>query len=116
LQDTLSVAHRLSRETGYDHVVRAENVSDGIFRVFFVQNSQKNSRLGIIIGKKTVSGAADRNRIKRIIRETFRQHNIKQNNLDVVVLVRRPFPQAASTQAANLIMLFNRIENRCAEF
>ena len=63
-----------------------------------------------------IAGAVGRNHAKRIIRETFRQHSIKQNNLDVVVLVRRPFPQAASTQAANLIMLFNRIENRCAEF
>jgi ribonuclease P protein component len=103
----------LLRENGFDHVVRAESISDRHFKVFFVRNGQKNAKLGIMVGKKTLSGAVDRNRVKRIIREAFRQHGIKQCKFDVVVMVRRGDPHGAS--AGNLKTLFSRIENRCAE-
>ncbi|HEU0219413.1 MAG TPA: ribonuclease P protein component [Gallionella sp.] len=104
------------RENGFDHVVHAENVSDRQFKIFFARNGKKNARLGIIVGKKTLSGAADRNRVKRIIREAFRQHSIKQCKLDLVVMVRRADPQERGIQAGNLKMLFSRVENRCAEW
>ena len=110
-----TVAHRLLRETGFDHVVHAENIADRQFKVFFVRNGKKNARLGIIVGKKTLPGAVDRNRVKRIIREAFRQHGIKQCKLDLVVMVRRADPQECGTQTGNLKMLFSRIENKCAE-
>ncbi|MDO8464851.1 MAG: ribonuclease P protein component [Gallionella sp.] len=108
-----TAAHRLLRENGFDHAVRAESISDRHFKVFFAHNGQKNARLGIMVGKKTLSGSVDRNRVKRIIREAFRQHGIKQCKFDVVVMVRRTDPHGAS--AVNLKMLFSRIENRCAE-
>lgn len=110
-----TAAHRLLRENGFDHVVRAASLSDRNFKVFFVHNNEKNARLGIILGKRTLSGAVDRNRVKRTIREAFRQHGIKRRKLDLVVMVRRIDPQECSTQAGNLNMLFSRVENRCAE-
>jgi len=110
-----TAAHRLLRENSFDHVIRAENLSDRYFKIFFVSNGKKNARLGIIVGKKTLPGAAARNREKRIIREAFRQHNIKLCKLDLVVMVRRAYPREGSTQADNLKALFRRIENRCAE-
>lgn len=115
LSAKFTVAHRLLRENGFDHVVRAENISDRHFKIFFARNTKINARLGMIVGKKSISGAADRNRVKRIIREVFRQHNIKQRKLDLVVMVRRADFQGCSSQAGNLKMLFSRIENRCAE-
>lgn len=111
----LTAAHRLLRNNGFDHVVRAENLSDRNFKIFFARNGKKNARLGIIVGKKTLSGAVDRNHVKRIIREAFRQHGIKQCKLDLVVMVRRAGPQEYGTQAGDLKMLFSRVENRCAE-
>lgn len=116
LSAKLTAAHRLLREDGYDHVVHAENISDRHFKVFFVCNGKKNARLGMIVGKKTLSGAADRNRVKRIIREAFRQHSIKLCGLDLVVMVRHAYPQDGGAQVGNLKMLFSRVENRCAEF
>ena len=90
-------------------------MADRHFKIFFERNDKKNARLGIIVGKKTLSGAADRNCVKRIIREAFRQHNIKLCKLDLVVMVRRAYSIKCSTQAGDLKMLFSRIENRCAE-
>ncbi len=115
LSAKFTAAHRLTRENGFDHVVRAENISDRYFKIFFLCNGKENARLGIVVGKKTLPGAADRNLIKRIIREAFRQHSIKLRKLDVVVMMRRADPQERDIQAGNLKMLFSRVENRCAE-
>lgn len=115
LSAEFTAAHRLLREDGFDHVMRAENMADKDFKIFFVRNDKRNARLGMVVAKKTLSGAADRNRVKRIIREAFRQHSIKQCKLDVVVMARRAYPQESGVQAGNLKMLFSRVENRCAE-
>lgn len=110
-----TVAHRLLREDGFFHVVRCESVADKQFKVFFAHNSRENARLGIIASKKKLPGAVDRNRIKRIIREVFRQHNIKARKLDLVVMVRRIYPLKSRAQSDSLKMLFSQVENRCAE-
>jgi len=111
---TFTAAHRLLRENGFDHVVCAESISDRYFRIFFVRNGEKNARLGMIVAKKTLAHSTDRNRIKRVIREAFRQHSIKRCSLDMVVMVRRADLQGG-VQADNLKILLNRVESRCAE-
>jgi ribonuclease P protein component len=115
LSAKLTATHRLLRENGFDHVVRAESISDRNFKVFFVRNGKKNARFGMIVGKKTLALATDRNRMKRVIREAFRQHSIKLCGLDLVVMLRRNDPQEGGVQIGNLKMLFNRVESRCAE-
>ena len=56
-------------------------------------NSCKNNRLGLAIAKKRVKLAVQRNRIKRIIRESFRlnQHNLPP--IDMVVMVKSGIDQ-----------------------
>jgi len=44
------------------------------------------ARLGLIISKKVAKQAVRRNRLKRIIRESFRQHGDVLAGLDVVVI------------------------------
>ena len=51
-------------------------------------NRQSQHRLGIVIAKKHVRQAVQRNRIKRIIREFFRCCSPTEKNLDVIVLAR----------------------------
>lgn len=45
-------------------------------------------RLGLIISKKSIKRAVDRNRIKRTIRESFRLCQSRLNGLDVVIMSR----------------------------
>ncbi|NLY59552.1 MAG: ribonuclease P protein component [Gammaproteobacteria bacterium] len=52
-------------------------------------NSLTHARLGLVIAKKNVRRAVDRNRIKRIARESFRHQRADLDNLDIVVLARR---------------------------
>ena len=45
-------------------------------------------RLGLAVAKRHVRRAVDRNRLKRVIRESFRAHQHTLGGIDVVVLVR----------------------------
>jgi ribonuclease P protein component len=58
-----------------------------------IPNQQTKPRLGLIIAKKNIKLANQRNRIKRIMRESYRlnQHNIA--GLDIIVLARRDLDQ-----------------------
>lgn len=46
-------------------------------------------RLGLVIAKKNIRFAVDRNRMKRLIRETFRVKQHQLAGLDVIVLARK---------------------------
>ncbi len=52
-------------------------------------NQTDSARLGLVIAKKNIRHAVDRNRVKRLIRESFRQHQHQLAGLDVIVLARR---------------------------
>lgn len=60
-------------------------------------------RLGLVIAKKNVRLAVQRNRIKRHIRESFRlkQHNMP--NIDAIVLARRGIDKLSDEQQAALL-------------
>ena len=47
---------------------------------------QPNSRLGIVVAKKKVRRAHERNRVKRLARENFRLHQQQLDQLDIVVM------------------------------
>ena len=71
-----------------------KNVFDGaLFKVhqphflFLAKFSeQPNSRLGIVVAKKKVRRAHERNRVKRLARESFRLHQQQLDQLDIVVM------------------------------
>lgn len=56
-------------------------------------NSKPRHRLGLVIAKKNVRLAAQRNRIKRIAREVFRNLPDTEPSLDVILLARRGLDQ-----------------------
>lgn len=62
--------------------------SSRYFTVLAAPNEVKNARLGIIVAKRNVARAIDRNRIRRLIREQFRNSQSKLMGLDIVVLAR----------------------------
>lgn len=52
-------------------------------------NQLEHPRLGLVIGKKNVKLAVDRNRIKRQFRESFRQQQAGLPGVDIVLVARR---------------------------
>lgn len=53
------------------------------------QNSLNLPRLGLVIAKKHIRLAVARNRVKRLIRETFRTKQQQLPGIDVIVLARK---------------------------
>lgn len=66
-------------------------------------NGLERPRLGLVIGKKNIRLAVQRNRIKRRIRESFRlqQHNLP--NVDVIVLARSQLDQLSDDRLQALL-------------
>jgi len=52
-------------------------------------NGLGHSRIGLVIPKKVVRCAVSRNRIKRVVRDTFRLRMVESTALDIVFLARR---------------------------
>lgn len=61
---------------------------DSILTVLARPNGLDRSRLGLAISKKHAPRAVDRNRIKRIVRESFMHHQPFETAVDTVILNR----------------------------
>ena len=61
------------------------------------ENEQGKARLGLAVSKKHCRQATARNRIKRIVRESFRGHQTMLAGLDVVVM-NQPDAKIASNR------------------
>ncbi len=65
-------------------------------------NGTATSRLGLVIGKKNVPTALARNKVKRVVRETFRLTDLPVA-VDLVFLARKDLGKLSSTELATLI-------------
>ena len=68
------------------------------FLILAVSNEGGAKRLGMVIAKKNVAKAVQRNRIKRQIRESFRKARHRIEPLDVVVLARKDVDKLRNPQ------------------
>jgi len=81
--------HRLVKAEDFQYVFeKAQKSADTYLTVLARQNQHGHARLGLAISKKSLRKAADRNRIKRLIRESFRLQSRSLGNLDIVVMAR----------------------------
>ena len=63
--------------------------ADSLYTVLASPNELSSPRLGVIVSKKNVAKASARNRLKRIVRESFRTHKHMINAFDVVVICKQ---------------------------
>jgi ribonuclease P protein component len=72
----------LRRSSEFRNVYQNGKRYDGsLITAFVLPNDQTNHRLGITVSRKTASRAVDRNRAKRLLRETFR---LNKDSLDLL--------------------------------
>lgn len=96
---TFSRAMRMNNPRDFSRVFRqAKRVSGRGLTILTVENSAEHPRLGLAIAKKHIKFANRRNRLKRIIRESFRQHQSDFANIDIVVLTRPDVIKRSSTE------------------
>ncbi|WP_040481778.1 ribonuclease P protein component [Luminiphilus syltensis] len=65
-------------------------------------NDLTQSRLGLVVAKKHVRLAHERNRVKRLVREHFRQHPL-QTPLDVIFLARKGLAELSNREIETLL-------------
>jgi ribonuclease P protein component len=64
-------------------------VSHRKFLMLACPNELGRARLGLVIGKKNIRLAVNRNRVKRLARETFRHQQGNLPAIDIIFLARR---------------------------
>ena len=80
---------RLLKASEFKYVFsRPLKVGNAYLSVLARPNGLKHARLGMTVPKRQVAKAVARNRIKRLVRESFRYSQLRREGLDVVVLVR----------------------------
>ncbi len=88
---------RLTDRAAYDRVFKkARRSRDKCFTVLARRSGKAPARLGLAIAKKHCRKASARNRIKRLVRESFRHHQAELFGIDLVVM-----NQPAATLASN---------------
>lgn len=62
--------------------------------LYIKSNSLGHPRIGISIGRKAAAKSVDRNRIKRLLRESFRTNKTDFNENDIIVVVKNNISQS----------------------
>ena len=96
-------ARRLLRKKQFDDVLRRASfrAGRGPLRLAALDNDLGLARLGLVVGKRMLRRAVDRNRAKRVIRESFRQAG-GLPAMDIVVRVAAPAAKVTATDADRL--------------
>lgn len=77
-------------------------------------NLLHHPRLGITLSKKRLKRAHERNRVKRIIRESFRYHQHQLPAVDIVVVGKNGLDQLSNAELFTLLeKLWKKIIQRC---
>jgi ribonuclease P protein component len=113
---TFSARQRLRTQAEFEHVYKSgQRFGQSCFQVTACGNTHGFPRLGLSIAARSVGNAVARNRIRRVVRETFRlaQHDLPA--VDIVVAARSA-ARAASSAAlrGDLEQALSAVRVKCA--
>lgn len=96
-KEGFSRRHRFAQRGSFGPVLRSPRKIRGRLAVVHaVTGAGLASRLGIALTRRLVPSSLERNRVKRIVREVFRRHAVKDAGLDCVVTLRGRFDPATA--------------------
>jgi len=98
-------AYRLHHKPEFDVLYReGRRCSDSFFLALARSNSLTHPRLGLSVPVKAIGNAVNRNRVKRVIRESFRVNIQRMPSIDIVINARAP------AKAAPNVVLMQSLE------
>jgi len=109
---------RLTEALDYEQVFKRcrYRLNDRRFTLLAHANREGRPRLGLVVSKKVARNAVARNRIKRVIRESFRHWQTRLDALDIVILGRAGvITQPNQALDAALGKLWTQLIEKCAD-
>ncbi|XOV90748.1 MAG: ribonuclease P protein component [Pseudomonadota bacterium] len=90
--------NRLLTKADFDRVFAAAEFrfSRPPFLLLAASNPTSSGRIGTVVSKKVAGTAVNRNRIRRVIKESFRQR-CHEGKIDIVVVARPPARDAVNS-------------------
>jgi len=106
---------RLLTRRDFDRVfAQPSRSADDCFTVLARPNDGDGPRLGLAIARKHARAAVARNRIKRLVRESFRHHRDVLGPLDLVVMGRQGVDRRDNAELrASLDRHWKRLHEKC---
>jgi len=80
-----------------------KRISRRYYLILFRRNQGVGSRLGMVVARKNIRLATRRNRVKRVVRETFRQHLHLLGDVDILFLPRRGIDELVPARQTRLL-------------
>jgi ribonuclease P protein component len=98
-KEGLSRRHRFVGRGGFAVALRSPKKLRGPAMILHMATGVPgHSRLGLVLPKRLARRSVDRNRMKRLARETFRRHAVKSAGLDLVLAPRQPFSRESEQE------------------
>ena len=112
---TLPAQRRLRRKPDFEAVyARGRRMGNGFFGVTARLNDEGRPRLGLAVASKMAGGSVERNRIRRVVRESFRLHQHELPAVDIVVSARARARGAINRELrAQIEELWRKVQEQC---
>jgi ribonuclease P protein component len=107
---------RLRSKPQFDAIYASgRRIDDRFFGLRVKPNGLGIPRIGLAVAVKTAGNAVRRNRLRRLVRESFRLARLELPAVDIVVAAKFPATEApAATLRASLATLWQRVASTCA--
>lgn len=100
---TLPRRYRFTRREGFSRVLRQQAKITNWFAIHWQEGNTGHARLGISVGKRAVPTAVGRNRVKRLIRECFRDIARQGMDRDLVIRLRKQIGYSDQQEAIRVL-------------